>query len=96
LYRRHAVDAEEAARIGFLQRVAPSAGLDAAMQPWLDDILRADPAAIRTRKRLIEGWLDADITTGIQASIEAFSATFQSDAPNNRLRAFFGGRNKKP
>ncbi len=95
LYRGHLIDASEAQRIGFLQRVAPSAGLDAAMQPWLDDILRADPAAIRTQKRLIEGWLDTDIATSIQASIDAFAATFLSAAPNKRLRAFFEGRKKK-
>ena len=95
LYRGHVIDAGEAQRIGFLQRVAPGADLDAAMQPWVDDILRADPAAIRTQKRLIEGWLDTDIATSIQASIDAFGATFLSDAPNKRLRAFFDGRKTK-
>lgn len=94
LYRGHVIDATEAERIGFLQRVAPDASLDAAMQPWVDDILRAEPAAIRTQKRLIEGWLDTDIATGIQASIDAFGATFLSDAPNRRLKGFFDSRKK--
>lgn len=92
LYRGHVIDAEEAGRIGFLQYVAPGAALDAAMAPILDDILRADPAAIRTQKRLIEGWTDTHVTTGIEASIEAFAATFKSDAPNRRLRSFFERR----
>lgn len=95
LYRGHVIDAAEAQRIGFLQKVAPTDQLDAGMQPWIDDILRAEPAAIRAQKRLIEGWLDTNIPTGIQASIDAFAATFEGDAANRRLRAFFDGRKKK-
>jgi len=86
LYRGHVIGAEEALRIGFLQKLAPPERLDAELQPWLDDILRAEPAAIRTQKRLIEGWLDTDIPTGIQASIDAFAETFRSDAPKGRLK----------
>ena len=95
LYRGHVIDAAEAHRIGFLQKVAPLERLDADMQPWVDDIVRAEPGAIRTQKRLIEGWLDSGIAAGIQASIDAFGATFETDAPNRRLKAFFDGRKKK-
>ena len=95
LYRGHVIDAAEAQRIGFLQRIATDANLDAAMQPWVDDILRAEPAAIRTQKRLIEGWLDTTLGAGIQTSIDAFGVTFLSDAPNRRLRGFFDSRKKK-
>jgi len=95
LYRGHVIDAAEAHRIGFLQKIAPPARLDAGMQPWVDDILRAEPNAIRTQKRLLETWLDAGIPHGIHASIDAFSATFRSDAPNRRLKAFFEGRKKR-
>jgi enoyl-CoA hydratase/carnithine racemase len=92
LYRGHVIDAAQAERIGFLQYVVPGAALDAAMEPIIADILHAEPAAIRTQKRLIEGWTDTHVTTGIQASIDAFAATFESDAPNRRLRAFFERR----
>lgn len=94
LYRGHVIGAEEARRIGFLQKVAPPERLDAEMQPWLDDILRAEAGAIRTQKRLIEGWLESGIAAGIQASIDAFGETFRNDAPKGRLRAFFGGRKR--
>ncbi len=96
LYRGHLIDAQEAERIGFLQAVAPSAELDAAMAPIIADILRAEPAAIRTQKRLIESWLEPKVTADIQQSITAFSETFQTDTPNRRLRGFFTSRNKKP
>jgi len=88
LYRGHLIDAAEAYAIGFLQKMVPDAGLDQGLQPWIDDILRAEPRAIRAQKRLIEQWLETPPAVGIQASIDAFSATFDADAANERLRAF--------
>src|SRR5262245_14922483 len=88
LYCGNVIDAAEAHRIGFLQRLAPEGELEAAMQPWVEDILRAEPGAIRAQKRLIESWLETAPAVGIQASIDAFSATFHTSAPNERLRAF--------
>jgi len=88
LYRGNVIDAAEAHRIGFLQKLAHDGEIDASMQPWVDDILRADPGAIRAQKRLIENWLETAPAVGIQASIDAFSATFHTDAANERLRGF--------
>jgi enoyl-CoA hydratase len=95
LYRGNVIDAAEAHRIGFLQKVVPDGEVDRGMQPWIDDILRAEPAAIRAQKRLIESWLETPPAVGIQASIDAFSATFHSDAANQRLRAFLNRPRKK-
>jgi enoyl-CoA hydratase/carnithine racemase len=88
LYRGHLIDASEAQRIGFLQKLVPDASLDAGLQPWLEDIVSAEPNAIRAQKRLIEDWLETAPAVGIQASIDAFAATFDSDSANRRLRAF--------
>jgi enoyl-CoA hydratase/carnithine racemase len=94
LYRGHVIDADEAYRIGFLQALAFDAELDANLHPWIDDILRAEPRAIRAQKRLIEQWLETAPAVGIQASIDAFTATFDSDAPTQRLQAFLHRRRK--
>lgn len=88
LYRGHIIDAAEAQRMGFLNKLVPEGQADAGMQPWIDDILRADPAAIRAQKRLIEGWLEGPPAVGVQTSIDAFAATFYTRAPQERLRAF--------
>ena len=88
LYRGNVIDAAEARRIGFLQNVAADAALDAGLDAWSEDILRAEPYAIRSQKRLIEQWLETPPAVGIQASIDAFAATFDTDAPTRRLRAF--------
>ena len=88
LYTGRMIGAEEALNMGFVQKVVPADQLDEAMQPWIDDILAADPAAIRTQKRLIEYWLDNTLAAGIQESIDAFAATFHSDTPMRRIQAF--------
>ena len=94
LYRGHIINAAEAERMGFLQHIAPEGKIDDTLAPIIDDILRADPGAIRTQKRLLERWLETDITSGIAASIEAFSDNFLTDAPNKRLAAFFEAKKK--
>lgn len=95
LYRGHVIDAAEAHRIGFLQEAVADAALDAGLEPWIEDILRAEPRAIRAQKRLIEQWLESSPAVGIQASIDAFTATFDADAPRQRLQAFLS-RPRKP
>src|SRR5262245_1429479 len=39
LYRGNVIDAAEAHRIGFLQKLTPDDGLDTDIAPWLEDIL---------------------------------------------------------
>ena len=96
LYRGHLIDASEAHRIGFLQKLVPDGALDEGLRPWCEDILRAEPNAIRAQKRLLEAWLEAAPAVGIQASIDAFAATFDTDAANRRLRAFLDRPRAKP
>ena len=89
LYTGAMIDAQEAYRVGFLQKVAPRGRIDEDMQPWIEAILAAEPGAVRAQKRLIEDWLNfSGVPAGVQAGIDAFTAAFHSDAPNRRLRAF--------
>ena len=86
LYTGMTIDAQEAYRIGFLERIAPLSRLDAEMQPWIDAILSAEPQAVRCQKRLIESWLEGGVASAVQSSIDAFSEMFHTDAPNRRAR----------
>ena len=95
LYRGNVLEATEAHRIGFLQKLTPDGGLDAGMAVWIEDILRADAGAIRAQKRLIENWLETAPAVGIQAGIDAFSATFHTATPNERLQAFLNRARSK-
>lgn len=88
LYRGHIIDAAEAHRIGFLQAIAAPDELDRRVAEWTSDIVKAEPHAIRTQKRLIEQWIETPPGVGIQASIDAFAATFDDGYANDRLMAF--------
>ena len=88
LYTGDVISAADAYRIGFLEKIAPRAEIDAAMQPWVDSILAAESGAIRAQKKLIEGWLDSGLAAGVRAGMDALSEAFATDAPFQRLAAF--------
>jgi enoyl-CoA hydratase/carnithine racemase len=88
VYTGSLIGAEEALRIGLLQKVAPGDALRAAAQPWIGAILAADPDAIRAQKRLVETWLDAELGASILHSIDVFGETFRNPSPRDRMRAF--------
>lgn len=95
LYTGSVIDAHEALRIGFLQKLVPRGDLEPGMAPWIEAILAADPNAIRAQKRLIEGWLDSGVAAGVQAGIDAFGAAFRTDGPRARLGSFLNRAREK-
>jgi len=96
LYRGTMIDAAEAHRLGFLNRVAPLADLDAAMQPIIADILAAEPNAIRAQKRLIESWLsDTGLEAGVQRGLDAKIALQRLGHTVNWSQRYFAGLREK-
>lgn len=87
--------AQEAMGIGFVQKVAPPAGIDAAMEPWLDGILRATPEAVRSQKALMARWEESSIREGIYAGIDALSDAYKTGEPQAAIAAFFAGKGKR-
>ena len=77
--------AEEAAEIGFLQKVTAPADLDAAVDAWLDAILACGPAAVRTQKALLNRWQEMSLSEAVAVSIDAFAASFETDEPRRML-----------
>ena len=88
LYTGRITDAVTAYEIGFIEAIATPEALDETLQPWIDQILAADPAAIRAQKRLIEGWLDSGVAAGVQAGMDAFTRIFDSGNALERTRDF--------
>jgi enoyl-CoA hydratase/carnithine racemase len=86
--------AAEALAMGFVQKAAPAADLDAAISPWLAGIARATPEAVRTQKALIDRWERVSIDEGIYAGIDALSDSYKTGEPQAAIKAFFAG--KKP
>ena len=77
--------AEEAAQIGFMQKVTAPADLDAAVDGWLDAILACGPAAVRTQKALLNQWQEMSLSEAVAVSIDAFAASFDGDEPARLL-----------
>ena len=77
--------AEEAAGIGFLQKVTAPAELDEAVNAWLDAILACGPAAVRTQKALLNRWQEAPLSDAVDMSIDAFAGSFETDEPARML-----------
>ena len=77
--------AEEAAQIGFLQKVTTPAELDAAVDAWLDAILACGPAAVRTQKALLNKWQEMPLSEAVAVSIDAFAGAFETDEPARML-----------
>ena len=74
------LDAAEAERIGFVERRVATADVDQGVNDWIEMILACAPEAVRAQKRVMRGW-EVDDTTGIEASIQAFSDAYLTDEP---------------
>ena len=90
------IDAAEAHRIGFLERVAPLAGLDGAVEGWIDSLLACGPRALAIQKRLIIDWDRMSPTDGARAGIQAFVDAYRTDEPARMMNAFLKRRYGAP
>jgi enoyl-CoA hydratase len=87
--------AAEAAAMGFVQKLAPAAKLDAAVDSWLEGIGRATPQAVRSQKVLINRWERVSLDEGIYAGIDALSDAYKTGEPQAAIKAFFAAKAQK-
>ncbi len=88
LYTGAMIDAEQAARIGLVERVVAEDELAEGVEGWLDDIMSAGPVAIRAQKRLIREWERLALDRSIEAGISVFREAFEGPEPVAMMRAF--------
>lgn len=88
------IDAAEAHRCGFLEKLVEPAGLDPGVEQWVSSILAAGPRAIRLQKALVRDWERMTIKQAVQAGIRACTEARRTDEPR-RLMAAFLERKKK-
>ena len=86
------IDAAEAHRIGFLERIVPLAELDAAVEGWIDSLLSCGPGALAIQKRLILDWDRMSPTDGARAGIQAYADAYRTDEPARMMTAFLNRR----
>lgn len=88
------IDAAEAYRIGYLEKLVPYADLDAAVDRWIDSLLLCGPNAVRLQKRLIINWDRMSPTDGVRAGIETYVDCYRTDEPNRMMTAFLNRKKK--
>lgn len=82
------IDAEEAYRIGYLQKLVPYEALDQAVEGWITSLLACGPRAVRIQKRLIIDWDRMSVTDGARAGIQAYVDAYRTDEPKRMMTAF--------
>jgi len=82
------IDAQEAYRISYLERLVPLAGLDAAVESWVKSLVACGPNAVRIQKRLIMDWDRMSPTEGARAGIQAFVDAYRTDEPRRYITNF--------
>ena len=82
------IDAEEAYRIGYLEKLVPIAELDDAIERWVASLVACGPRAVRIQKRLIIDWDRMSPTDGARAGIQAYVDAYRTDEPKRLITAF--------
>jgi enoyl-CoA hydratase/carnithine racemase len=81
------IGAEEALAWGLVDRLAPPAELDAAVETLAASILAGGPQAIRIQKSLILDWEEMHTAAAVQRGIDAFVEAFATDEPRRMTDA---------
>ncbi|WP_179284164.1 enoyl-CoA hydratase-related protein [Bordetella genomosp. 10] len=82
------IDADEAYRIQYLQRLVPYAELDAVVEAWVTSLLACGPQAVRLQKRLILDWATMSVTDGARAGIQAVVDAYRTGEPKQYISNF--------
>jgi len=84
--------AAEAAGWGLIERVVPAASLDDEVERVVQSILAAGAHAVRLQKQLIRAWEDLPLRASVNAGIDAFVASLDTDEPRREMAKFLAAR----
>ena len=88
------INAEEALRWGFLERVVPPAELDREVDAAVDAIVKNHDGATRTQKRLQKAYEDLPLSETVRLSIDEFARSYESGEPREIIGEFLRRRRK--
>jgi enoyl-CoA hydratase/carnithine racemase len=84
---RH-VKADEALRIGLVDKVVPDADVYAAAQEWAGRYRNGPAVALRAAKQAIDAGLETDLGTGLEIERLQFAALFATEDQKIGMRSF--------
>ena len=88
VYTGEHIDAAEAQRCGFLEKLTEPAALNSGVEQWVASILAAGPRAIRLQKKLVRDWERMTLSQAVQAGIKACVEARKTDEPRRLMAAF--------
>jgi enoyl-CoA hydratase/carnithine racemase len=86
------IDGREAHRIGFANRIAPTADLDAATQALANDLLACAPRAVGLAKRILDAAAKPALAATLEQEVAAQETLASSEDFAEGARAFFEKR----
>jgi enoyl-CoA hydratase/carnithine racemase len=95
VYTGEMIDAVTAERWGLVERIVPSADLDAAVESCISAILAGGPRAIRLQKALIADWERQTLSEAIASGIDAFAEAYAGPEPAERMAAFLREKERR-
>ncbi len=90
--RGHMIDAEEALRIGLVNRVVPQAEVVDAAVSAVQEIATMGPLAVAKAKEMIHRGADMALPEANQAEVAAFAGLFASEDQSEGMAAFIAKR----
>lgn len=86
------IEADEAERVGLVNRVVPVDKLEDTVKEIVVKILNYSPTAVRMQKKVMNEWFPSNLETAIEYSINVFSQCFATDEPKEAMIAFLEKR----
>ena len=82
------IDAPTALAWGLFDKVAPKAGLDAAVEHTVELLLECGSEALRSQKALLRQWEEFPLRESVDLSIGVFGKSFLTDEPKRLMQQF--------
>jgi len=92
VYLGEMIDAQEAWRIGLVNRVVPHEQLKEATRQMAEKALQCGPTALVLQKKLIAQWMDLNLSDAAEAGIRAFREAYKTGEPKEGMKAFLEKR----
>jgi enoyl-CoA hydratase len=92
IYTGEMIDAEEAERIGLINKRVPRETLKEATRQWAEKVLQNGPTAMILQKKLVAQWMELNLSESITAGIRAFQECFLTQEPREGMKAFLEKR----
>ena len=92
IYTGQVIDAQEAYRLGLVNRVVPREKLDETLNELLGQILSKSPLILRLAKQAVNKAFEADLASGLDYESELFIYCFSTEDQKEGAKAFLEKR----